>query len=599
MQRAQLPNTDPVSLERKATTLSAAKAKHAPKPLLLLVDFKFDGKKAHIVEFGCGINSSYTGYAALHNDDGSILYRKAYEKLGESYKTVTLVSKYPLWNPQSQELMTKLTEKKGNRDKYKALCVGRYAGMGFTEFIDPEKLEEKERTELLSLTENDCIVIPGQESQECMDYATRLESFLRQHHCHARVVNSADSINGLVNNKVLYAVFGGSDLLPTELIDLKKINADKVQRFQRIGKKIVIKPTNASGGNGVIVTTPEKLGAYLELVSYLQSFNAYNLSYNEQKQVIREKAISLGIEYDIGNDKSLDYWFDQYSENNYSENTHFVLLQEFQEATLVDGYNATGRMVFTIEGDTIQFVDGYWKLPLVKQDTNLSKMYVSEIHLEKDAANSRLLSKEEKQLIENSLRPSIAMVVQRAQSQPLVQHIKQMKNSNDADIVSYATILERQFRNSLKAPAITIDNSRVTEKKSNEEKTSLLSLQQTPEEILQNNAASLLDLLSGYRTARDNDIRETYGCRLFSCLKYKKQDKLDAVDFLMSLITATNIAPDVMLETHQNVLRNGELGKKIRAFAVEHGFGTVRNLIKVANLYCKHTRLAAASRLAP
>jgi hypothetical protein len=97
--------------------------------------------------------------------------------------------------------------------------------------------------------------------------------------------------------------------------------------------------------------------------------------------------------------------------------------------------------------------------------------------------------------------------------------------------------------------------------------------------LLKKDVSKLLQMLKEYKSERGaKEAPEVYGWRIFGCFKYKKGDKVDAAEFLTNLLENKDV--EGMLEKHEGALRQGELGKQIRALVKEQGFKTVREFLK-------------------
>lgn len=97
---------------------------------------------------------------------------------------------------------------------------------------------------------------------------------------------------------------------------------------------------------------------------------------------------------------------------------------------------------------------------------------------------------------------------------------------------------------------------------------------------LQGVTDSLIAILKQYIVDRSKENANTRGYKIFSVFKYNKADKTNAAQFLVDLLEGNT--PSGTLAQHQSALRQGELGNKIRAFAVCSGLGTVTNLLNHA-----------------
>lgn len=432
-------------------------------PHVLLVDFKLneDGKEATIVEFGCGINSSYEGYAAIHGKQGDIMYRNIFRDLGQSYQKVIMGAKSPAMGAQLQGAIGKLVSEGMDPAKFPIQEVGKYCGMGQSRYLPLAKLSQDVQDYLKKLTPNDCVVFPGKDSLDCMSYAHELDKDLKENGVRTNVINSSSSIIGLAKNKVLYKLFGGDQHLATQFLRLNAPDQTKIDKVMAMpSDKIVIKPTNSAGGSGVIVIDKKDLPKYLRFLNWLLSTNYPGSGFYNPGipcNVINQRAKELDI--DIGH-KSMEYWRDMNHRSN--PNRNFILLQEFKKGKLVDGYDPTGRMVFVVDGPKIRFIDGYWKLPAYQEKDAVSdsKKYVSDVHQGDGSEFSLPLSAEDRLAIETSLLPTLQMIIGKAEQMPLAAHLQAMAEGPDRDISAYAALLRSEFAGilpeALPAPAAAL-----------------------------------------------------------------------------------------------------------------------------------------------
>lgn len=414
-------------------------------PSVLLIDFKFNGS-THVLEFGCGLNSSYTGYAFIHQNDGPIMYRRVLEKLGEKYKNVAVLCKSPMASMQLNELVGEMKESKAH---FTSLNCGVYMGMGHSSFQDPDKLSSAKQDQLKKHTKEDCIVVVESDSYECMLFAKKLAKYLKQEGVTTNVANSNDSIAALAKNKVCCSYFGAKKYIKTELISMKEMDAKKIESVCTGSEKVVIKPSNSSGGEGVIVTTPDRLPLYFELIKFRHQFGknwlgSYGDTDNYQKCL--DKCKELGIDQKTEG-KAIDFWIHNYND--------FFLLQEFKASTPVDDYDATGRLVFIVNDDlTIDFIDGYWKLPPYHLSEKIpgSMTYVSDVHPdhEQHRPPSLPIDRDMLKRIKETAAPIILDVVGKALQSSLKAHMIEMKSSPDKELRQYSeTTLKEQFEDIL------------------------------------------------------------------------------------------------------------------------------------------------------
>jgi hypothetical protein len=98
--------------------------------------------------------------------------------------------------------------------------------------------------------------------------------------------------------------------------------------------------------------------------------------------------------------------------------------------------------------------------------------------------------------------------------------------------------------------------------------------------------SELLGELKTYRTTRESKPKTNW--KLFPGLQYKKQDKLDAADFLIALLEKDSkklaaIRSGQTIDIHLGALRQGSLGKLIRKHARKDvALGTVTKLVQTA-----------------
>lgn len=238
-------------------------------PQVLLVDFKYDGNNAAIVEFGCGINSNYSGYAAINDAKGDLLYRRIFEELGKKYSNLIFLSKFP--GAVKETLAHSTTLHPG---QYTVLVAGKYLGLSHTKFQKPEELVDSINNILDQKPyEKFCIIVPGVDSQECMLFANQLSQCEKLRN-NAHIINSHSSIMALAENKFMYMYFDKKKRLRTELINLNNISEEKVKAVSDFSK-IVFKPTNSSGALGTMVVGSKDIHQRLELLKYLNSINIY------------------------------------------------------------------------------------------------------------------------------------------------------------------------------------------------------------------------------------------------------------------------------------------------------------------------------------
>ncbi len=408
-------------------------------PSVLLVDFKLN-EKANILEFGCGLNSSYTGYAFLHNNDEPIMYRRIFDKLGEKYKKVTIICKSPFAKQQLLETQ-ELLKKPASFDVH---CAGRYLGMGHSELVDPDKLPTSVQTDLQKLGKEDCVVVIEHDAQNCMMYAKKLANYFTSKKIVTNVANSHDSVAALAGNKVICSHFGAKKYVKTEIINFKHLDQTKIDFVCKGTEKVVIKPTNSSGGNGVIVTNKDCLPLYIELINYRKSLRE-DASFYRKCEL---KALELGIDLKKEG-KAIEYWLDAYT----GSNDEFFLLQEFKASKPIADYDATGRIVFIVHDDlSVGFVDGYWKLPPFKLSEKItgSMQYVSDVHPDSDVkprAPSMAFSPEDMAKIQSTVAPIIQDIVGTALKEPLAKQIEKMEKDADKDLGTYAsTVMKEQFQ---------------------------------------------------------------------------------------------------------------------------------------------------------
>ncbi len=421
-------------------------------PQLLLVDFKWAKDKkntdenalkiARVLEFGCGINSAYSGYAIAHQShqsEGDILYRMVFNKIGQNYDRVIFGHK-EFVTSRLDDTIHKLNQQ--TPGKYSKLWVGKPEEMSYA-YADPYKLNDNTQSVLKNLSSKDCILIPGFFSEECMTFACQLDNYLKNYNIPADVINSHSSVIALTQDKAVYAYLDQSEHLKTELVRLGSLSQiKKTQKMMDVpGDKLVIKPTSAEGGKGVIVIDKKDLPHYLNFIFWIQTSKP---TQEEIAEVIERTKLNIDSAH-----KSIQYWKNSFASR---EGKDFVLIQEFKESKAIDDYDPTGRMVFMVDNEAnVKFVDGYWKFPLHTQNAMVpeSNKHVSDFNT--NGSLSRKISEEDSKAIQASLAPVISRIVKKATQQSLPELINQMKNDPDEDFRDYAKIvLEKKFSEILK-----------------------------------------------------------------------------------------------------------------------------------------------------
>ena len=267
-----------------------------------IADLKFDGEKIKICELGQSFTSTFKGYDKIYGRGQ--MWTKFWHLMGSL--------NYPLWffssNYLKKEFAPDAFEKTG----------------GHTARILNELKPASPKFILIARGKSDDLRIIKQRYPDCIVVDAATKKFVSNKYETGRLFEDQN----LAPYKPQFTLVP-KNYTPTLAYDITKKIASPF---------LVIKPTNASLGRGIVIIEPQQLDAILRIVLKQKS------SYKQDTQ-------------------SLSYWE--------SDHEKFFIVEEFvpSKTIYVDNkpYDPTMRVAFVLFNHNgvmqINFLDAYWKLP--------------------------------------------------------------------------------------------------------------------------------------------------------------------------------------------------------------------------------------------
>lgn len=315
-----------------------------------IVDLKFDGKRIKICEFGQGFTSTFKGYDKIHGRGQ--MWAKFWHLMGSL--------NYPLWLFSSdylkKEFAPDVFEKVGGR----------------TARILNELKPASSKFILIVRGKSDVFRTIRQRYPECIVLDAATKKFVSSKYETGRLFENPN----LAPYKPQF-ILAHKNYTPTLAYEItEKITSPL----------LVVKPTNASLGRGIVVIEPQQLDALLHIIL-------------KQKPSIYEHG-----------DHNLSYWA--------GDREKFFIVEEFvsSKTIYVDSkpYDPTMRVAFVIFNKSgslnINFLDAYWKLPSQSLNENGSLTQQHKSHVESDKQCSFPVDKDDFEVVKeqlNLLLPSL------------------------------------------------------------------------------------------------------------------------------------------------------------------------------------------------
>jgi hypothetical protein len=276
-------------------------------------------------------------------------------------------------------------------------------------------------------------------------------------------VNYNLALSRATQDKFYYSHFSDPKNLKFDLLCLDQISQEKLDSWNN-HQYIVIKPLRASRGRGIIIAPVARLNDYLAFIRDTQKFKKddHLRLLNPSKLTELFKAIKAKYKIPDSLDWTMNYWTED-ADNFNGES--FVLLQEFKQGKLIDGFDPTGRIVFIYrENGEMEIVDGYWKFPEKKlaqeQTEDLQTQHISNVSLSDIQPNSKLMTTEEKEQITKILFPQLQQVFTKALSATVAEHKSGFCHSTDAAVKAYGEAM--RLRTEEEPEIVTNSKSEIT-----------------------------------------------------------------------------------------------------------------------------------------
>lgn len=431
-------------------------------PNFLLVDFKLDSHgNLHILEFGCGINSSFKGYDACHLDSGVplSLYQKILHFLGKKYTHVYLLSKKISDSLSEFVIDLNKTKINGHFELIAAGCSGKW---GFDSFVDLNEYVGSTESEIFKqLTEQDCFIVIDEDAYECFIFAAQLHTYFTKHDIKAQVINSNPSISAMVQNKFVFSIFDRKNPLKSTLWDITRTIQEQLDSLE-CHELMALKPVDENGGMGVLIVHHHELPAVLTLIHFAYQLKRLlfkprcYIAPNDYIDQIIAKSEELNIRLqrdELCTERGIYYWLKWRSLLQNSPQSLLIQAYAAGNPLATQGYDATGRMVFFYDESThtIQCIDGYWKFPKQRQssEASASDINVSEETHISDLTNlshsSARLTREEFEHIEFTLQQIVPPILHEATQTRLVDFLESLRQSTSEIFKLYAERLAQQF----------------------------------------------------------------------------------------------------------------------------------------------------------
>ncbi len=335
-----------------------------------IADLKFDGQNIKICEFGQGSRSSFKGYNALYGKGKA--WTALWEYLAKFQKPFWIVT------PGNYAIAKKnINFNLNDLEKFGGQLITSLGALDNPQYLKKYVKGSSSSINTCAISSYDGIVITNQASFSksfLTQFNLRHPNILIADQATAVFVNSKYETNELFKHPELQK-YRPKSIICRCIYDkklarniAKKLNCDKY----------VIKPLNASCGNGIIIVERIKLD-------------------RELKKILVDKST---LDPD---DPAYQYWISTKNKN--------FLVEEFisSKIILMDNkhYDATMRVIFVLSHDmnniNIDFLGAYWKLPSMPLEEygGLTKMHKSNIN--KDRKSSAMVTPQDFELVKKEM----------------------------------------------------------------------------------------------------------------------------------------------------------------------------------------------------